>query len=923
MKTATAYTQTQRYAARQEPVWLLDLSIAGTTWRAATRAIVFDGENYPALLATAPDWRMQPAGDFGPGGLIETAAEIRALDSDAGATSLRAKLQTAPPLGVTVTLRLLWTDAASTWTEADAVTMLNGVVVEWRNEPAAVVLALRDCVSAVGAKRIGRVLHAAMIDHASPLIGGMLPIVIGTHDAIALEPLRSGASAKLAAPLGPGDLVATLTGVENFPSIGTAQIGDELVAYTALDTINRTLGTAAQPIARGQHATTHSAGEPVRSVPAGGFEWLVADHACALVDDVRADGEALDPADWTAQLRAIGGIDSQIVTMPKWPVRLRFEQTPRSRPASEFIETPYTTTAETTALNPQLAIDDKRTSTAARLASGAGLLAFDIANSLAIEGPHLGRWAGARLRVRYSATQRWAAGSQLLVRFSAGGASIQAAIPRPSASEGEGTLEAAPGESATAVITPIGIRDFEFDLASLIDPAAGWAIFSQTPQPQMEIEFIPAADPAEILIHDFEIVLDYFPKLPAEEARELTARVEGWMNDAEELIENPADVIELLITHARFANLGVGAIDAATLDAARALLAAKSFTFARRITGGPALRELIDAAARECAHWIRAGGAAIALSAATVQPSTASSLERLDDARALDPRAQVRLTNAEGFPTHDCLTLATARAIGGNIVSRPAWHRCSAAGEQQGAIPAVRRLGWLDGRAAAALAHTGERIWSWLREPLIDRVQSFPLGAALLEPGDIVTAHEPPLALIETPCWIESVRIESPRALVRMRGHWAGEFCWEHDAQTFLRIFGFGARTIAVINGVAAAQIDDAGNLSLRGALRERANFAAGPFAAEIVYDSGFLYWCTGTAGVFTPFARIDANGDMHLNGAAREQSAITFTTGAECHAATSDSFRLSPRPFAAAIEFRAGEITLHLAGRISERADL
>lgn len=923
MKNLSSFAAIQRYAARQDVAWLLDLDLDGETWRAGSRVITVDGQSYPARIAAPPIWKTESATAFGPGGVVAASAELRIADDAQADGSLRSKLEQNAPAGIPAKLRLLWMDAAHTWSGADAVCMLSGVVIQWRNEPAAIVLSLRDKLTAIWEKRVGSVLLPSMLgDSDSPLIGRVMPIVIGRHEQLELLPLRAGTQSRLREALGLSDTVVKLASITGFPATGTAQVGGELVQYTAVDSTENTLGTAARPVVRGQNVMLHSEGEPVRSVPSGGFEWLVADHPCALVEEVEADAIMLPTSDWSTSLRTLGSKQAQIVTMARWPTRLRYEPTPRSRTALEILgPDAYARAGDSTALNPNLAIDTKLTSTAARLAAGAELLAFEISPLLASTGNLLGKWNGASLHLGYSATRRWAAGSQLLLRFTQGGSVYQATIPRPALDEGQGQVEAPPGEEGATVDIPVGIHEFELDLAQAIAPGTGWDAFAASPATQMQVEFVPSADSAEILIHDLSLTISYFAQTTAEEAKSITARVHGWKNEADELVENPADVLNLLLTDERFAGISTDEIDATSLASARSALAAKGFAFARRIAEGPALSGLIEEAARESALWLRMGGPLATFAPAGVTPQLAASVESLAESKALDRAARAQLHNAEGLLTTDILSLVTAASPRSATV---VWTRSTEIGQEEGAIPAKKTLRWLDGKSSLALTHLGERLWASLREPVLSYKQFYPLGATILEPGDVATVSQAAIGLATVPCWVESVSLNSAsRAELKLRGNWAGEVCWSADGSAFTQIFGFGSRLVVAIAGVSVASIDRFGNLGLLGTLSEEVSLGAGPFSDPITYSGGFVYFGAGTPGAYTSYLRLDSQGNAALSGTLREESGFSFALGAECHGADANGFRLSPRPFTAAAEYEVAGNILHLAGRLIEQTEL
>lgn len=905
MKNATAYTLAQRYAAAQSVVWLLKIDDGTSPWLAASRPITFEGQAYPARLAAPPRWSMRSARDFGVGGVVTTAAEVVVNDIAGVSGGLGERLGAAAPFQFEAELKLLWIDDPPTWIDADAVTLLSGLVTGWRQEPGRVGLELKDRVSAQSRKSVGRVLVPSMIPgETSSLAGQFLPIIFGRHDAVRLLELRAGVTTKLTSALDVHDDVIDVISVEGFPRSGTVQVGGELIQYSDVDAVANTLGTSELPITRGQEVKRHFEGDPARWAPPGGFQWLVADHPCASVDDVQADGEALAPADWTAGERTLGAIDAQIVTMERWPVRSRFSATARTQSAKSILSPAvYSVAPGSNALNPELAIDTKLTSTAAHLTEVSHKLAFAISGDLGTEGTLLGQWSGAAIRVRYSATQCWDAGSKLKVVFKQGAGESEVEIPHPDPSE-------------CVAGSPLGIHEFEFDLASAIAVQTGWAAFDVSPPVEMQVKFVASSDSTEILIHDLDLRIDYFAQLLSQEARRVTARVEGWELSPGQAAENPADVIEALLTDSRFGALAAGEVNTTSLSAIGSDLAALGYTFARRIADGRALLDLLDSAARESATWIRLGGEKVEFSPVSLAPEVGGSVETLDSSKALDPGARTWILDPTESRKSDCLTLVSA-PLGGEQPQR-VWSRCADGSPGNGSIPLKVKLDWLDGREEGALTHLGERLrWS-MREPFKQYDQDYPLGAGLLEPGDSVASDLSALSLDQTPHWVESVLLKSAtRIEVRSRGFETGPFCWQLDSQTFLRSFGFGSRMVLYLSGSPIAIVEQAGRLLLGGFLKEDVSFSAGPFATPIAENNGSIYWGTGSGAVYTPFARIDSSGNLHLKGTLREQSNLAFMIDGQCLGADALRFWLSPQGNAGVLEFISG--VLHLAGTLTE----
>jgi|GEM_PF-5256081 len=919
MKPRTPTTEARRYAQAQSVAWLLTIFGPAGPWRAATRPIELGEEVYPARLAAPPEVEMGPvpgAGD--PGGLALTQARVRVADVAGGADSLRSLLAVAPPGTLRARGALLWTEPGEPPAAEEAITFIEGVVVDWAAEPTGLLLTLRDALGAVVARPALRALTPGMTGgEPSPLLGEPLPLVFGRVDDAEALLLRGGQATRLARPLGPNDPVAQVASIDGFPSAGLAQIGEELIGYAAIDPEARTLGLPERPLAREPSPRLYSPGETVRLVPDGGFQWLVADHACAAVIELRADGVSLSPATpWTAELRPLGAYAAHVVTLPRWPVLRRYAGRSRLQTLGEILGPgAYAVLETSTALNPEFALDGRATSTAARLAAAASLLAVGVNPALAEAGTHLGRWIGGRVRLRYSASGRWGPTTQAWLRFVHGEVAFQSLLPRPIDVETTGRVVAPPGELGAPVETSLAIHEFALDLGPTIPEALGWAAFAESEAPRIEVELSADGDATEFLIHELDLTVEFFPVSAIEPARRLSATVEGWPDEAGEPLLNPADLLALLLTHERFGALEATAPVADELETLRQAWAGVGYGFARRVPAQTTLGDLLGSAAREAGVWVRSTGARVSFERVGLVPSVAGAVETLGAAKALWPPAVLRTASRSAL-TERGLAL---------VVSRPGGAAVWRSRSSQDLIerpPARERLLWLDGREEGALADLGARWWSLRAEPLLEIEQEYPPGAALLEPGDSVLVDEAALGLLALPAWVEAVgHLESGRARLKLLAPEAGEVCWQASALDFLRVFGFGARTVLYVAGVPMLWLEAGGNLRLRGEVRESAPIAAGPFAGPVALDGGDAYFSVGAGATWTPFLRLTQGGDADLTGTIREGSLLAFLIDGQCLSADGERLRLSPRPSEAALEFVAAEGVLHLRGEIIERS--
>lgn len=324
MRALGTATLTQRYAEQTRPVWLLEISGAGWQWRVASRSFALDGIDFMPLLAEVKAWEESVGPGYAPGGRIGAKATVRLIEAPGSAEGtsegLGGKLEYAVPLGLGVKLRLGWPNATSEGRVSEFCPALEGRVAAWRLDATGIELDLIDELTARGQRRPGRMLRPEMIGGVvSSSYGDILPWVFGRHERVRLLPLASGLTSSLASVLAEDATAVPLDSIEFFPANGTVQINDELIEYTALDSVNKTLGTDAQPVNR-PAPQSHRKGATVRLVPNEGFSWLLADHPCEGVYAVYGETLGLVSTYWTSQLEWLGERQAQVIHIPFWPL---------------------------------------------------------------------------------------------------------------------------------------------------------------------------------------------------------------------------------------------------------------------------------------------------------------------------------------------------------------------------------------------------------------------------------------------------------------------------------------------------------------------------------------------------------------------------------------------------------------------------
>ena len=399
-------------------------------------------------------------------------------------------------------------------------------------------------------------------------------------------------------------------------------------------------------------------------------------------------------------------------------------------------------------------------------------------------------------------------------------------------------------------------------------------------------------------------------------AQRISATVQGWANDQGTLIENPADVIHWLLTHARLAALPAARVDASSFTGVGGELAARGHRFARRLTGDETLGSLLDGAAHEAGVWI-SGGDPIRLLVADPTPRPERVQEDLDATKYLNALEPARVNAPVGFIPPDAVELVGAPLTQG--LGRPSY-QFPPESEASGTIPQRFQIDWLDLGSVKAAGDLGELFWTHLGEAPFSAEQDYPLGAALLAAGETVRINHLPLDLNETPAWVSAVEARvGARARVTLHGPWTGTYAWKQDYDNYFRCHAFGGQMSLILAGRPVARLSRTGTLRLAGRMSEEANLNAGPFPTPVAVSGGCLYLNFKSGSFYTPFLRIDAHGDGDLAGTLSERSTVRISHSGQPLCAEEGGFWLAPDALHGAFEYHASDSVLHLKGILIE----
>jgi hypothetical protein len=439
----------------------------------------------------------------------------------------------------------------------------------------------------------------------------------------------------------------------------------------------------------------------------------------------------------------------------------------------------------------------------------------------------------------------------------------------------------------------------------------------------VRVDFGSASDSTTVWISRVEFEIDYYPRLRVEVFNQFEATVEG-IENAGLLVENPADIIEWLVTNEAGLDWAEETIDQTSFDQVRAHFETEGWRLSRRLGVPAPVALLLGQIAQE-------SGCRLAWEAGRLRLLPAPLLLLASDAVAQIDATQILsapLTKRSPAVGELANRLRVRYGIDGRRQSAK-WVDVEAGGA------GVAPWGWREseihahwlasGRPAVAsrLAH----VWLAEKAALKPRVElDLPLSQCHLERGDVVVVHHPPSRLegaIGEIVAIEFVDGRYCRATVALQT--LAPYCWYGDAETFIAHLPGHTLKVFVVEGTRVATLDRAGRFCLRGEVVEN-GLGGHAQSAAIEHDPVMhrLYFGVGTDAMgYTAVSTLDADGRLLLRGAACEQADLSSISMEECHRAEPARFLFSVDLATAVFAYEAGANRLDLAGEFIENAPL
>jgi len=490
-----------------------------------------------------------------------------------------------------------------------------------------------------------------------------------------------------------------------------------------------------------------------------------------------------------------------------------------------------------------------------------------------------------------------------------------------------GRVEAA---APVAVALPTKSYRQEFDLTGFVQSHGGWGFFAPQSEarPFVRLAFESASDPAAVRVSAIGFEVEYAPRTDVEVFDRFEATVEG-IEQSGELVANPADVIEWLVTNPAGLNWSRETLDEVSFAQAHAWLEGRNWQLARRIGVPAAVFTLLEEIAQEsgCRLLWEAGRFRLQPQAALLLPSEA--VATLDSSLILSAPLAKRAA-----PLGEIANVVRVRYGAGYGLSggerpdsRVRWLEMADPASAVGACGRRERelrTHWLASGSTEMAARLAALWLSQTAQPPRTVVVMLPISQAHLERGDAVVVHHPSSRLdaaVGEIAAIEFVDNRYVRATIALQT--MAMYCWYGDAETFIVHLAGHTEKVFVIEGAQVAVLDRTGQLCLRGEVVEQA-LSARAMAAPIEYDadSRRLYCGVGSLSEgYSAVIALDADGRLVLRGAVREQADLSSLIIATCHWAEPTRFLFSCDLAHVVFDYEAEADRLDLAGRIIENS--
>lgn len=475
--------------------------------------------------------------------------------------------------------------------------------------------------------------------------------------------------------------------------------------------------------------------------------------------------------------------------------------------------------------------------------------------------------------------------------------------------------------SAVSVTLPSASRWQEFDVTDLVMSNGGWRFFSSEEPAIIEVEFNSQNDDTQIYLQEVNIIFDYRPVADEVVSQEIFADVQGMRSNINEneLMVNPAEIIQFLLTDERFMGFSPELLDNESFASAREWFAQQGFRYSRVIDKKKSCGELLSEALKEAGAVLLNSGEKIKIVALGDVDSSGISSFSASPQTTLDKDIHILSSSFSEIINQ----VRVWYKDGDGMQMLKMEDRISQ--ENSGVHPFDWYLRWHspDSGGLAELcalvlrARAGNNLRVSLPHPLI---------ASHIEPGDNVEVDLSYFFTLPMKGRVLSSELNEP-TIWRMQLMLPAEGyrCREYDEKTFIRHLAGNLDKEVVIGGRAVARVDFKGTLRLRG---EAFAFSlAEKYSAEPVWyeaETEIIYFGYQVSeGVYRGCFAITGEGDLLVLGSVVERYVMPGSYANGCYESTPEFFALSIDGTTVLLCYDVVNGTLTLKGELVERVIL
>jgi len=430
MKTLSDMAERERVLPSKDVFYLFEMAFPEDVRRFGTRPLTCGGQKYEPVILNVKSFSQ----DISPDGVLgRSEVEVELADGTAVEDAISATINLLGLEGCHCRLGVLFMDAEKTATLEDVIWLGEFMVSEVDYSPTFIRLYLLDPLTFYSGREMVRVLGRDELPGLSSDEKFVPPVIFGRNEGcpLPLLPYSNVFQKKLSlvGELEPEARSLRLGDVSDLPTVGRLQVGVEVLRYRGTDRLLGTVGSEISPLIRSQPGY-HQDGAPVRFLPEEGLHFLVADHPCEGVSDVRANGRPVPEDEYSLVSATLKGRQACFLRLDRWPVYarnasgtslLRFDglRSPNSWIVKDTSSSLYT----------DRAVDGFPGITAARLDSDHAMMSLRFGKSLEGGAQCFGALKRAFIEVKYFASGSLQNRAPVALRVTNGGVEKGLSLP--------------------------------------------------------------------------------------------------------------------------------------------------------------------------------------------------------------------------------------------------------------------------------------------------------------------------------------------------------------------------------------------------------------------------------------------------------------------------------------------------------------